>query len=166
MAVIAAVLIVLIALAIIFEVVMRYFFNKPTIWTVEVSRFALVYITFLGAAWVLKEDGHVKIDMLLNRISPRSQALLNAITSIIAALVCIIITWYGIKVTIESIQIGYRMETELRTPQFLILYIVPLGMFFFFVRFLRKAYSYLGERRHLAPGRQVTVAKAKILGEG
>ena len=165
LAIAAGSLIVFIGLSICYEVIMRYFLDSPTIWTVEVSRYSLVYITFLGAGWVLKEDGHVRIDLVLNRLTPRTQALLNIIHSIIGAIVCLIIVWYGIVVTIESFQIGYLLETELQTPQFLILMIIPIGTFIFFVRFLRKTLDYLAVWREPAEMERVREAQERILAE-
>ncbi len=147
LAIAAGVLLVFTGLATVYEVVMRYFLNSPTTWTVEISRFALLYITFLGAAWVLKREGHVKVDIVLNQLNPGTQALLNMITSVISAIVFLVIIWYGIDVTVESFQIDYRTPTMLRTPMFLILAVIPVGSFFFFVRFLKRAHGYLVEWR-------------------
>ena len=36
------------------EVLLRYGFNSPISWVVEISEYALLWITFLGAAWVLR----------------------------------------------------------------------------------------------------------------
>lgn len=154
LAVVSCVLIAFVGLAICYEVVMRYFFNNPTTWSAEVSRFALVYITFLGVAWVLKKEGHVKVDILTSRLSPRTQALVNAIHSIISAIVCLVIIPYGVKLTLQSIQMGYRIQSELGTPYFLILIVVPVGIFLFFVRFLRKASEYLAKWRAAAPRKE------------
>ncbi len=165
LAIVAGGLIVFIGLAICYEVFMRYFLDSPTIWTVEVSRFTLVYITFLGAAWVLKIDGHVRIDIVLNRLNPRINALVNVIHSIISAIVCLVVVWYGVVVTMESFQLGYRLETELRTPQFLILVIVPIGTFFFFTSFVKKIFDYLAVWREPAVMERIRREKAEVLAE-
>ena len=77
LALVAGVVTVFVMLAINYEVFMRYFLNRPTLWTLEISEYSLVYITFLGAAWVLRKDGHVKIDLLVRVLKPRSQIILN-----------------------------------------------------------------------------------------
>ena len=60
--VLAGVLIMFVMLATSTDVTMRYFLNRPIVWLMEVSEAILVYITFLGCAWVLKRDAHVRID--------------------------------------------------------------------------------------------------------
>ncbi|MBI2860771.1 MAG: TRAP transporter small permease [Chloroflexi bacterium] len=159
MAVLAGILTVLVMLFILFEISMRYFLNRPTIWTIELSRLALVYITFLGVAWVLKNDRHVKIDLVLNRLTRKSQAIVNMVASLVGAIVCLVIAWYGVKVTWESYQLGVRMLTELRTPQFLTVAIIPVGTFFFFIRFARKSHERWLEWRSTYQGdRQVQLS--------
>ena len=78
---------------IVLEIVLRYFLNRPLFWVVEVSEYSLLYICFLGAAWLLRREGHVKIDFLANRLQPKNEALLNAITSVLAAMVCLVLVW-------------------------------------------------------------------------
>ncbi len=68
------------------EVFMRYFLNRPQTWVVETAEFGILYIAFLGAAYLLKQEWHVKIDMVLSQLPPRGQALLNTITSVLGAM--------------------------------------------------------------------------------
>ena len=50
----AGVLLFFMALAISYEVTMRYFFNEPTVWVMDFSEYALIYSTFMAAPWLLK----------------------------------------------------------------------------------------------------------------
>jgi len=145
----AGILIIYIMLSVTAEVATRYFLGGMMGWVIEVSEYSLLFITFLATAWVLKREGHVKMDLVLRRLNPRTQSLLNIITSIIGALICLIVAWYGVKVTWNSYQIGYVMAKPLRPPQFLILFIIPVGSFLLFIQFLRRTYGYLGHRKEL-----------------
>jgi TRAP-type C4-dicarboxylate transport system permease small subunit len=146
MAIVAAVLLVSTVFAIVYDVFMRYFFNSPTLWAAEITRYALVYMTFLAVAWVMRNDAHVRVDILINWLNPQARNLLLLITSIIGAIVCLIIVWYGAIVTWESFQAGSRLETELRTPHFIVLVVVPFGMFMFSIRLVLKTCDYILER--------------------
>ena len=53
---IACVILSLVMLSVCLEVFLRYFLNRPQVWVIELSEYALLYITFLSAAWVLKSD--------------------------------------------------------------------------------------------------------------
>lgn len=147
LAFIAGVIIIFVMAAVTYEVVMRYFLNRPTLWVVEVSGYSLLFITFLGAAWVLGKGGHVKIDLLINRLKPRSQARLSIITSVMAAIICLVIAWYSGRVTWISFQTDYLSPTELRFPLFIILFIIPVGTFLLFIQFLVKISGLVGQLR-------------------
>lgn len=147
LAFIAGVIIIFTMAAVTYEVVMRYFLNRPTLWVVEVSGYSLLFITFLGAAWVLRRGGHVRIDLLINRLKPRNQVRLSIITSIMAAIICLVIAWYSGRVTWISFQTDYLSPTELRFPLFIILFIIPVGSFLLFIQFLIRISGLLGQLR-------------------
>lgn len=60
-----------------FETISRYIFNAPTVWSVEVSKFVFGAYFLLGGAYVLLTGGHVRMDILYGRWSPRRQAIMD-----------------------------------------------------------------------------------------
>jgi len=128
------------------EVITRYFFNIPIPGSVEIGGFALVYITFLGAAWLLRSEGHVRMDFLASRVGPKTQLVLNIITSVIGAMVCIVIAWYSAKFTWDAFQKGYFMPTEIKTPVAITTLAIPICSFLLFIQFIRRTYGFLGNR--------------------
>jgi len=135
----SALLIVLMMLGIGFEVFVRYFLGNPISEMFELVEYAIVFTTFLGTAYVLKVEGHVKMEVVLNRLSTRTQDLLNCVTSIICAIMWLLLTWYGAKVTLDYFQIGYYLPKLLSIPAGPIFLVIPLGGFLLFVQFLRRA---------------------------
>ena len=86
-------------LAVCFHVFFRYFLRSPFSWTVEIVSYTLLWMTFLGAAWLLRSEGHVRLDVVVNQLSPRAQAIINFITSIVGAVTCLFLTYYGALTT-------------------------------------------------------------------
>jgi len=125
------------------DVVLRYFFNKPLMWAVEINENNLLYITFLATAWVLTREGHVKVELVLNRLSPRAQNLMGLITSALGIIVCLVITWHGALVTWRDFQIGAYEPTILKIPNAYVLFIIPLGAFLLFIQFARRTHGFL-----------------------
>ena len=126
---------------------MRYFLNRPQAWVLEYAEFGIVWFTFLSAAWILKREGHVKVDILVNQLSRRNQALLGSITSIIGVILCFSLTVYGVQVTWYSFQKNLSLFTYLRTPQGPVYAIIPAGGFLLFIQFLRRGYGYFVDWR-------------------
>ncbi len=123
------------------QVVMRRFLHSPILWELEVTEFCLLYITFLGAAWVLKEEGHVSVDIVVNRLSPKTKIILNIIISIIGIAAFILFTWYGTRLTIEFFQTSFYLGTASRTPKGPIMMIIPFGSFFMIIQFIRRLHK-------------------------
>lgn len=139
LAVCASVLVFFIMFSVCFEVVSRYFFNAPTTWVVEISSMFLLFTPFLVGAWVLRNDGHVKMDLILEQFSQKNQALIKSITSVVAAVACLILVYYGAKLAWDFYKTHYFTNTLLRLPKSPILSMIPIGFFLLFIQCLRSA---------------------------
>lgn len=143
MAWIGGLILVLAMLSINLEIVMRYFFNRPQIWVNELTSESLLFITFLGAAWVLRNDSHVNVDMLIAQLNQRTQIIINIITSFIAVILFFIITWISASVTWQQYQGGYYNPTFLEIPSAFILFIIPVGSFVLFIQLIKRTIGYI-----------------------
>lgn len=125
------------------HVVMRYALNQPIGWALEVCEYILVGIVSLGMAWLLKEEGHVKIDFLLNRFNPKPRALLIGITSALSAVAVLIIVLYGLRETLNLIEMGAVETGLLRIPKAYLLFPLSIGCLLFFFQLVRRSYKHL-----------------------
>jgi len=140
----ASVLLVFTMFSVCLDVVMRYFVSRPQRWVIEVVAYCLLFMTFLAGAWVLKKEGHVKIDLVVDRLKPRGRAMLNTITSVFAAIMWLVLTWYTSQLVWDLFQRGELMPTALEPPKAPLVVIIPLGSFLLFVQSLRRANGFLG----------------------
>jgi len=141
----AVILILFLVASILYEVVMRYFIGRVVLWTFEVTEYSLLFITFLATTWLLKEEAHVKMDFVLNRLKPRPQAMLNTVTSCLGALMFLTVTWYSARVVWQTSQTGYYLPTVLEILAAPILVIIPIGTFLLSMQFLRRAFGFVGD---------------------
>lgn len=72
-------LLFLLMLLAVFEVISRRLFNSPTIWTFELSGFLMAGLTMLALAYTQLHYGHVNVDFIYDRLSRRTQAIVNII---------------------------------------------------------------------------------------
>jgi len=124
------------------ELFMRYFLNRPQIWAVEVTEYAMLYITFLGSAWLLREDGHVRIDLLLSFLNPKSQALLNSITSVFGVIVCSVLVFFGTWITWLHYQKGLTTFSAMELLKWPFLIVIPFGSLLLLIQFVRSVLAY------------------------
>lgn len=61
----------------VYEVIMRYGMNRPTMWAYDITYMLYGAMFMLGAAYALGRDEHVRADFLFNILSPRWQGLLD-----------------------------------------------------------------------------------------
>ncbi len=137
-----------------YEVIMRYFFRKAPTWAIEVTEYGLFLLAFLGAAWLLKMGRHVRVDVVVNMLSPQTERLFNVATSILGAVICLAITWFGIDATIDYFHRNVMMERVLVFPKYTLLLFIPLGSFLLAIQFLRQAYDHLRSRKSATKAEQ------------
>lgn len=138
LAVFAGVLLTLAMLIVCLDVIMRYFLNQPIAWVQEMIEYALLCLTFTGAAWLLKEEGHVKVDILINRISLEKRNILDVIVQILGIFLCTVLTYYGVQVAWDHFARGVYNPTLLEFPKGPLLAIIPIGTFLLLIQFIRK----------------------------
>lgn len=157
LAALSGVLIVFLMLGVSADVVLRYFLNSPIPNMQEIAQQALLLITFLSATWLLKVEGHTKIDILMSFLNPRTRAILNTVTSLVGGAVCLVFCFYAFKVVWIDFQRHALVSTELRIPYAAIFLVAPVGYFLLFVQFVRRALAFSGasdvKRRARKPAR-------------
>ena len=74
---IAGVLNLLMLVNVFYDAIMRYFFKTGSIALQEMEWHLFAIVFLFGIAYGLKEDGHVRVDVLYDRFSPRWKAIVN-----------------------------------------------------------------------------------------
>ena len=156
--ILASALLVFMMCAVCYDVIARYFFNSPTTWVGEISGIILLFLPFLIGGWVLKKDGHVKMDLLLDMMPPRTQIVLRIITSFMALLTCLILCYYGIRISWQLYENNYFTDTYLRLPKGPLIAVIPLGFLLLLVQFVRKIRAEFKAWRRLKADRLRSIA--------
>ena len=74
---ITAFLVVPATIVVVYGVVVRYVFNAPTIWGLELTIYLCAATYLVGGAYVLLLNAHVRVDVLYTRYSPRLKAIID-----------------------------------------------------------------------------------------
>jgi TRAP-type mannitol/chloroaromatic compound transport system permease small subunit len=78
-----------------FETISRTFFNHPWIWSVEMAQFIMAAYYTLGGAYTLLIDGHVRMDLLYGKWTPKQKALSDAFTFVLVMLYLVLLLLGG-----------------------------------------------------------------------
>lgn len=76
---------------VILQVVTRYALSSPPLWTEEFARYSLVWVTFLGAAWLVAINDHITVHGIDLLLGTRGKAALDGVVQIVQAAVAIVI---------------------------------------------------------------------------
>lgn len=93
---VSAILIAAMFLAFILQIVSRYVFNRPIEWTLEVSLTTWLWAVFWGAAFCMRNNDHVRFDMLYYAVGHRTRrvfAMIAALAIVIGFAAALPRTW-------------------------------------------------------------------------
>jgi TRAP-type C4-dicarboxylate transport system permease small subunit len=150
MVVISAIMLIGLTFIVGADITLRYLFNKPLGWVKEVSEYTLVGLGFLVAAWILKDDAHVKMDLVLNKVGSRTQTMMNIITSGISTIVVLITTWFTLRVIVDFYRTKLVAPTVLEPPKWILLTPIFVGCFLLAIQFIRRTYGFIGKWKSLS----------------
>jgi TRAP-type C4-dicarboxylate transport system permease small subunit len=137
-AVLSAVILLVITAATGVTIFGRFFGWSAPGWIVQFTEYGVFWIPLLGAAWLIRRDQHVNVDIIISRIKPQGKKIITCIHHIMGLLVCIILLNSSCNVWLE---LKERMIMDLQVidmPKYIILTVLPVGFFLMAVQFLIK----------------------------
>jgi TRAP-type C4-dicarboxylate transport system permease small subunit len=143
LAVLSGLLLLFVTFSICFNIFARYLGFAGIIWGVQFTEYSMLWMTLLGAAWVLQRDRHVSVDLLTNQMGPQTKAYLAVVHSIMGVVLCGVLCWYGTLVTWGQYQRGVTDIQVVDMPKYLVLIVIPGGFLFLTLQFLRKFFESL-----------------------
>ncbi len=102
---VTSILSLVVAFIIFYEIFMREVLVKPTVWVAEGTVFGCGLLYLLGGAWTLKQDGHVRVDMLYHGLSKRGKAVIDCITYFAFLLYIVVMIWATWQYMVQSIAV-------------------------------------------------------------
>lgn len=128
---------ILIMVIMLIEMVSRYIFHHPTIWAGEVV-LQLFMLFIVAGGYTLLTNGHVRMDAIYSRFSPKRKAIMDVITSIMFLMFAIALLWKGSQMAAHSISIREHSYTYFAPPLYPIKTALPLAAFLLLIQGLAK----------------------------
>jgi TRAP-type C4-dicarboxylate transport system permease small subunit len=147
MAALAGVILVFIVAAVCYTIGMRFFFKQTTIWIMQTTEYALLWIVFLATTWLLREKGHITTDIIYVHLTKKTKRCLDCVMCIIGALACIIMLYFGSTYTHECIANGVTDVRAVTVPKWTVFIIIPVGSILLTIQFFRMAWGKYAETR-------------------
>lgn len=109
---------------IIVQIVLRYVFNRPLVWSDEVAQYLFVWISFLGWTMATRKRIHIGIGFLVDRLPAGGRRLLHGFWCVATALLALLLLWIGIAITRRNADVGMVSLDFALWPVYLV---VPLA---------------------------------------
>ena len=116
--------------AVVLQVTSRYVFNNPTSWSEELARYLFVWITFLGAAVVIRKRRHVDVTVLTDRLPPGAAKFVYLVSDVAVLFMLGALTWAGAGLAIMAHR---QLSAAMDLPMSLAYSAMPVGTGLMFV---------------------------------
>ena len=125
----AAVLLILLLLNVFVDVVMRYLFNDVSIAMQEMEWHLFSAMFMFGVSYSLRQNGHVRVDLIYERLTPQKRAWINIGGVLIFLLpFTLLVTWYGIGYVQDSFALNEQSGDPGGLPyRYLIKAVIPVS---------------------------------------
>lgn len=84
------------------QIVIRFLPGEVTVWSEEVARFLFVWIVFLGAATLVRDEEHIRIALITDRLSPTAGRIVRILSTLIIVPFVIFMMWGAYKNMIKQ----------------------------------------------------------------
>ncbi len=112
------------------------------------TEYALLIIPCLGAPWLVRERGHVYVEIVLMHLSETNRHRMGIVIGVFCIVVCAVLAWYGFDVTWTNY---VRRDVDVRSmdmPRWMIVIFIPLSFAMMageFARHMLRGTSVLGD---------------------
>lgn len=96
-------------------------------WVLEVGEYLLVALVFLPAAWVMRNEGHVTLDMLYEAVGPRVKRAFAFVGGLLSMVVVGLIAYYAIDVLLDLNARNIVLRKLLSVPKAWVIAPIAIG---------------------------------------
>jgi TRAP-type mannitol/chloroaromatic compound transport system permease small subunit len=111
------------------EVICRYVFDAPTVWTTEFAQFLFAIYSIMAGGYVMANRGHVNVDLLYSHFSPRVQAIIDVFTSAVFFIFILAFLYFGSSMAWESILSQETTYSAWNPPVWPVKAFIPVAVF-------------------------------------
>ncbi len=108
----------------VWQVFARYVLQAPTIWSEELARFLMVWVTMLGSAYVIRTGEHVSVTVFIDLLPRRARLAVDFVRDGLTIALMGMLAWYGATFALLGAR---RISTGLNLPMTYAYFAIPAG---------------------------------------
>jgi TRAP-type mannitol/chloroaromatic compound transport system permease small subunit len=110
-----------------YDVILRYIFNRPTVWAWDINVQFLGAMVAIGGSYTLISKGHIGVDVIVTGLSKRKQIVTELITSFFFFLAIVTLVWIGVQQAWISVKTKEVDFTFFAPPVYYLKVIIAIG---------------------------------------
>ncbi|BAK16551.1 TRAP-type C4-dicarboxylate transport system, small permease component [Solibacillus silvestris StLB046] len=116
-------LMVVLVVSVFCQITLR-FFNYSIAWTEELSRYSMIWMTFLGAAYALAKRAHIGMELFVDR----TEGLLKQVLIVLTAAVCLV---FFVLMVVKGYELSMRVMDQpsavMQVPMGIVYSVIPIS---------------------------------------
>ena len=137
MAVVAGVMMVAMMAMIATDVALRNLGYQSSAHLFTFTEYFLLFIPLLGAPWLVREKGHIYIEVVVGALPARARHALLQVVLVLCVAVSLTLAWYGGSVTLQDYLQNEKDVRSLDAPRWMLMACMPLSFGMMALEFLR-----------------------------
>jgi len=137
MALAAGVLMVAMMAMIVADVVLRNLGYQSSSHFFTFTEYFLLLIPLLGAPWLVREKGHIYIELLIGALGPGARRRMLRVILGLSLAVCLVLAWYGGVITLQNFVQNEKDVRSFDMPRWMLMLSMPLSFGMMALEFLR-----------------------------
>jgi C4-dicarboxylate transporter DctQ subunit len=125
-----------------YNVVARYLFDSSLTWAGELTVYLFLWSTFFGASYCFRQDAHIAVGVLLEKVSPRIARYLMLFSYLVTFVFLASVSWYGYEYLLLDIELDER-SIDLDIPMWIPYLAIPVAFAFSAYRVAQKFFATL-----------------------
>lgn len=127
-----------IAVLIISDITVRYFQFGALPWATEVVEYTMFAATLIGSPWVLRNNGHVRMDAILSNMRGNLRLIVERVISILGFATSAVLLIYGLEAVSNAWEEELYAYKSLTYPEWLLLLPIPITGLMLCLEFLSR----------------------------
>jgi TRAP-type C4-dicarboxylate transport system permease small subunit len=153
MAALAAFLMAAMMVVICLDVMLRNLGYQSSAHFFTFTEYALLMVPCMGAPWLVREKGHIYVEILLMSLGARARSRMTMGIGLLCIALCLVLAWYGFDITWQNFVQNEKDVRSLDMPRWMVVIWIPLGfslMAVEFARFLWRRENFLAPMTDIA----------------
>jgi TRAP-type C4-dicarboxylate transport system permease small subunit len=137
LAVLSGLIVVFVTLSIGYTILARAVGLPSAVWVIQFNEYGLLWMTFLGTAWILARKKHISVHIVIQHFSEKNKKRVAVVHALMGMALCGLFCWFTAFTTMEKIGRNVIDVQAVDIPIGYVLIVIPLGFLLLFLQFTR-----------------------------